>query len=316
MRIKPKLKIITRSKEYNLTDSPLYKINSKRKLAKIINVDFNTLKSLKDDKMNYSIFDQVSKKGKVRKIQKPVQRLDIVHTRIASLLCRIATPSYLHSGKKHHSNITNADVHKNEFNLLTTDIKSFFPSTKRSMVFSFFLTVMKTSPDVADILSHLCTCHNHIPTGSRISMPLAFWANVRMFEELKRLCSNLDITMTVYVDDITFSGENVNRLFVSCVKKIIVKHGHQMHPTKTKFYNSTAPKLVTGVIVVSNCLKVRNEQHQLFANEFEQWRIIKEEPHAINANITNKLIGRLYSMGVIEKRFKEKVRTVKNSTAL
>lgn len=62
-------------------------------------------------------------------------------------------------------------------------------------------------------------------------------------------------------------------------------------------------------------LKIRNEQHLLLSRELEQWRIIKDELYAINANITSKLVGRLYSMGVLEQRYKEKVRTVKINTA-
>ncbi|EOA2104319.1 hypothetical protein PSK87_07345 [Escherichia coli] len=146
-------------------------------------------------------------------------------------------------------------------------------------------------------------------------MPLAFWSNIRMFTELENLSLSLNVTMTVYVDDITFSGEKVNRLFMSCMRKIVAKHGHQVHPTKTKLYGAKLPKLVTGVIVHSNVLKIRNEQHLLLSRELEQWRIIKDEPYAINANITSKLVGRLYSMGVIEQRYKEKVRTIKSNTA-
>ncbi|MBF4355323.1 RNA-directed DNA polymerase, partial [Vibrio anguillarum] len=92
------------------------------------------------------------------------------------------------------------------------------------------------SPDIADILADICTCHNHIPTGSRISMPLAYWANCRMFEELESISGKHNVTMTVYVDDLTFSGEKVNRQLKSLVKKIISKHGHTMHPKKTKLY--------------------------------------------------------------------------------
>lgn len=315
MKSKPKLKISTRDKSYNLIDSPLYKLKNKKRLAQLLNINLCDFRTLTSDDENYSVFEQLSKKGKVRKIQKPVHKLDVVHTRIASLICRIQTPLYLHSGKKTCSNISNASAHINDLNLLTTDIKSFFPSTTRNMVFSFFYSVMKTSSDIADILSHICTCHGHIPTGSRISMPLAFWSNIRMFTELENLSLSLNVTMTVYVDDITFSGEKVNRLFMSCMRKIVAKHGHQVHPTKTKLYGAKLPKLVTGVIVHSNVLKIRNEQHLLLSRELEQWRIIKDEPYVINANITSKLVGRLYSMGVIEQRYKEKVRTIKSNTA-
>jgi hypothetical protein len=40
--------------------------------------------------------------------------------------------------------------------------------------------------------------------------------------------------MSVYVDDITFSGESINRLFLTTVKKIILSNGHFAHPEKTK----------------------------------------------------------------------------------
>lgn len=77
------------------------------------------------------------KKGKARKIQKPLEKLELVHTRIASLLSRIALPEYLHSGKKKCSNVTNAKAHLNNEKMMTTDIKAFFPSTTRGMIFSF-----------------------------------------------------------------------------------------------------------------------------------------------------------------------------------
>ncbi|EFH4609189.1 RNA-directed DNA polymerase, partial [Escherichia coli] len=226
MKKRIKLKVSTKNKSYPITDSPLYKLKSKKKLASLLCVSINDLSVLKRDEGNYSIFEQLSKKNKIRKIQKPLEKLDVVHTRIASLLLRIAMPEYLHSGKKSCSNITNAKAHLNHQKLMTTDIRSFFPSTTREMIFSFFFSIMKMSPDVADILSHICTCHERLPTGSRISMPLAYFANSRMFDEMNQLCEKFRVKMTVYVDDLTFSGDNVNRLFCSVIRKIINKHGH------------------------------------------------------------------------------------------
>lgn len=315
MKKPKKLKISTKNKSYGMKDSPFYKLKSKRKLAELLCVSLSDLSVLKKDEGNYCIFDQLSKKGKSRKIQKPLDKLDIVHTRIASLLSRIALPAYLHSGKKSCSNVTNAKVHLNHDKMMTTDIKSFFPSTTRVMVFSFFYSVMKTSSDVADLLSHICTCHGQLPTGSRISMPLAYFANSRMFNEIHQLCEKLTVKMTVYVDDLTFSGANVNRLFYAVIGKIINKHGHSVHPTKTKMYGKEQPKLVTGVIVLGDCLKVRNEQHRLMARDIECWKMIKDMENAKETSFAKTLFGRLYSMGVIDQRYKSKVLTLKVNTA-
>lgn len=315
MKKRKKLKISTKNKCYGVIDSPFYKLKSKKKLAAILCVSVNDLYTLKKDEGNYSIFEQLSKKGKPRKIQRPVEKLDVLHTRIASLLSRIALPEYLHSGKKKCSNVTNAKAHLNHEKLMTTDIKAFFPSTTRAMIFSFFYSVMKMSSDVADILSHVCTCHERLPTGSRISMPLAYLANSRMFNEIHELCQSLRVRMTVYVDDLTFSGANVNRLFCAVIRKVICKHGHVMHPTKTRLFAKDKPKLVTGVIIIDNSLKVRNEQHLLMARDIAYWKIIKDIEKAKETSIAKTLFGRLHSMGAIEKRYKSKVLTLKINTA-
>ncbi|WP_032082147.1 reverse transcriptase family protein [Vibrio fluvialis] len=308
-----KLKIDTRGKFYAHTDSPLYKLRTKRRLAEVLNQPFQALQALRSDQGNYKEFEDTSG-GKARKIQQPARNLDVVHTRIASLLCRIDTPDYLHSGKRGLSNVTNAEAHIDSQNVLTTDIRSFFPSTTRKMVFSFFYGFMKCAADVADLLADLCTIHSHIPTGSRLSMPLAFWANHTMFNELNELSIKHNVKMTVYVDDLTFSGEAVNRLFSSCARKIISKYSHCMHPDKTKLYGSKSPKLITGVIVQGASLKVRNQQHQYLLSEMAQWLSIKDSPNALHLSITNRMLGRLYSMSVIDKRYRAKAKMVRNST--
>jgi len=311
MKKKSKLKILTLDKSYTVKDSPFYRLRSKRKLALLLNSTLASLNSLSVDAGNYSEFEDLSKSGKVRKIQCPVDGLDRTHTRIASLLCRVDTPAYLHSGKKKHSNITNAKCHLGSSNLMATDIKSFFPSTKKKMIFSLFNKIFECSPDVANQLAELCTIHGHIPTGSRISMPLAYWANIRMFEELHALSLKHNIIMTVYVDDLTFSGDNVNPLFRNIVKKIISKHEQIMHPKKTMMYSSNQAKLITGVVVLKDQLLVRNAQHNLLFSDIECWKQIKESPLAIDAGLTSKLLGRLYSMGYIEPRFRAKAMSVK-----
>ncbi|MDM9376861.1 hypothetical protein [Klebsiella pneumoniae] len=126
MKKRKKLKISTKNKSYDVKDSPFYKLKTKKKLAGLLCVSVNDLSILRKDEGNYSVFEQLSKKGKPRKIQKPLEKLDVVHTRIASLLSRIALPEYLHSGRKKCSNVTNAKAHLNHEKMMTTDIKAFF----------------------------------------------------------------------------------------------------------------------------------------------------------------------------------------------
>ncbi|KFK66600.1 DNA polymerase, partial [Vibrio vulnificus] len=84
MTKKSKLKLETKNKSYPLQDSPFHKLTSKKVLRKLLDVDSEKLKKLRQDKGNYSEFDDIGASGKARKIQKPARDLDIVHTRIAS----------------------------------------------------------------------------------------------------------------------------------------------------------------------------------------------------------------------------------------
>lgn len=305
---KPKFKIRLKNKSYALSDCALYKIHSKKKLATLLYSDLATLEKLKKDVGNYRVYEQVNKETKKKRtIEEPKNLLDKIHTRIASLLCRVSQPSYIHSGVIGYSNVTNAKAHIGIYPVLTTDIKSFFPSTTRKMVFDFFYEKLLCSPDVADILSYLCTFNGHIPTGSRISMPLAFWANYKMFDELHTLSKSKDITMTVYVDDVTFSGKNVNDIFKYNCVSIISRHNHTAHPVKTILYKFNQPKLITGVIVFGNDIKIRNKQHEKLFNDLELWKLSTSNEDKLK--LEKKILGRLYSLSTIDGTYLDKART-------
>lgn len=304
-----KLKIIRKGKSYSLKDSPLYKITSKKKLFSIISKTPLTIDNLKMAINDYSIFLDEKNPLKPRTIEKPNKNLDIYQSRIASLLCRIQSPEFLHSGIKKKSHVSNAKAHLSHEHTFTTDIKSFFPSTPIKKVFSFFYSTMKCSPDVAEILAQLCTCNGHIPTGSRISMPLAFWANHKMFDELKHIADKFEVTMTVYVDDITFTGNCVNKNFVGTVKKIITRHGHIMHPTKSILYPKNSIKVITGVVIKDGKALAKNEQHK---NLYQDIELLKGFSGKLSPpeELVNRTLGRINSLSIIERKYKDKARSL------
>jgi hypothetical protein len=306
-----KLKINSKSKKHSLNQSPFYKLKTKRKLIELLDISMAELSVSKKDTENYKVFDQVGASGKSRTIQHPKDQQTVIHNRIANLLTRIELPVYLHSGRKKHSHITNANQHLGSKRVLTTDIKSFFQSTTREMVFNFFYKKLCCSSDVADILSYICTYNSHIPTGSQLSMPLAFWANIDMFEQLDNLSSSINIKMTVYVDDLTFSGEQVNRHFKSIVKKIIIANSQTPHPLKTKLFNKTDLKVITGVVIKGNKTLITNKQHKLIYQSVEEWKGCRDEP-LIASYITPKLLGRLNALSGIDPRLKDKAKSLVN----
>ena len=299
---RPKPRIKLKNKSYTLNDSALYNLTTKKRLTELLGKSISELKVISNNS-NYRIFD-LFKNNKPREIQAPTIELDIIQTRIASLLVRVTTPDYLHSGIKNRSNITNAKIHIGDHPVLTMDIQKFYPSVTKKSIFHFFNCTMNAAPDVAGILAELCSYDDHIPTGSRLSMPLSFWVNHPMYSRINLLCQDKDIKMTVFVDDLTFSGENVNKQFRNDVKDIIKNAGLTVHPKKTKLYSREKPKLITGAIVDQNGIKVRNKHHKAIYTQFLELTECIDDKQL--ETLQKQLIGRLNAAGQIEPEFKQR----------
>lgn len=311
MRTKPKRRnkprIKSKNKFYTLKDSGLYNITTKKRLEDRLQKPINEIVSLADDS-NYRVFFLEKPNGKKREIQAPTLGLDIVQTRIASLLVRIIMPDYVHSGVKGRSNVTNAKVHIGDHSVLTMDIRNFYPSISKKSIYHFFNSTMKAAPDVAGILAELCSYQDHIPTGSRLSMPLSFWANYSMYDALQSLCDSQGVTMSSYVDDLTFSGSSVNQLFERNVTRIVSNAGLTVHPDKTRLFRHDEPKLITGVIVRSDRVEVRNAHHKAIYMLFNEMKSTDNDEDL--KAIHEELLGRLNAAGQIDPAFKQRAKNL------
>jgi hypothetical protein len=309
------LKIRTNGKSYSLDSSPFYKLTSKKKLADLLKQPVHLLATLSHPE-NYKVFEINSISGKARKIQQPLNELERLHSRVASLLSRIKIPVNIHSGIKQKSHISNAREHVSSSRLITTDIKSFFPSTTKEMVYRLFRHDFFMSHNNADLLSKICCYGDHIPTGSRLSMVLAYWANYRMFAEIQALSNKHGVVFTLYVDDLTFSGDNANPLFLNTLKKIVQRHGHAINDLKTKFYSKDQVKIVTGVAIDRDTLKVKNSQHQKIYGDMQLWLCIRnnigELEDSLKQKIQQRLIGRLSAASQVQESFRDKARSIMN----
>lgn len=296
-----KLRIQQRNKCYSINDSCFYDLKSTEKFATLLGTSVLNLKEVAADP-DYNIFKQDG-----RTIEEPSAKVDKIQTRIASLLSRIKVTDALHSGRKGYSHITNAKAHLGNVPLLTTDIRKFFQSTSSDKIYRFFLRNLKCSHQVSKLASELCSCNGHIPTGSRVSMILAYWSNHEMFDEIQKLSESRGIKFTIFVDDLTFSGENVNKSFRNMVKKIIQRHGHVAHPEKTKLYPKDAVKSVTGTAIQGEDLIISNKHHLSIHEDIIQWELSdKNIPHP---KLENRILGKLTAQSLVDERYKGKARS-------
>lgn len=297
-----KRKIITRNKSYFLEKSPLFKIQYLDRLLKVLNSNKQILSSILENKANmYNSFSHFN-----RDIQTPLNELYRIHNRIASLLARLVQPDYIFSGIKGKSYIENAKEHLNAKEILTTDITAFFPSTTKTMIFWFFKDKLQCSYNIANILADICSIEGHLPTGSQISMPLAYWVNAKMFDELNNLAQDNKLKMTIYVDDVAFSGNKIPKGFKYQVMKVVKKHKHNIKLEKTTLYSQQSIKEVTGLILKDGNILPPNRQFKKLHEYLTNWKTLTAQPR--NGKkiewLYYKIIGLLNNISHFKPKYK------------
>ena len=286
------------SKQYHVNQSPLYKLRSKKKLYILLGTTEKQFHELLKNS-NYKVFSTGS-----RLIQTPRHKLKNIHRKINNYLTRVALPTYLHSGRKKHSPVSNAKAHIQSKEAIAVDIRRYFPSTKYPAVFKLFNDYFKCSPDVSGILARLCTYKGMIPTGSPLSMSLAFWANRELFGALEQHAKTNHLSMTLYVDDLVFSGEKIPSGFQAEVLNKIREHGLTPHLGKLKFYSEGQPKQITGVIISEGEMRVKNKLLKDIYDLRKQLKTLKPDDQA---KIAQSLTGKLSAAAQIDPRFKRKI---------
>ena len=256
------------------TDCPLYGLKSKKLLKRLLHI--NNKQMMKQPHIASLVSPYIDKSGKPRLIEPPHDELKIIQKQIKNCLGRIAVPDNVFSGIKGRSYADNARLHvgSNRRNLYKIDLTAFFPSITRDTGYRFFTKDLLCSPDVAQLLTDLTTIdlekssaknideiyeflkgknvssYNHLISGAPTSQILSYLVNHRMFDEMQKFADDNGITMTVYVDDVTFSSENrISKDFRDKIVAIIRKYNYQISRNKVKRYTKLYPKLITGVII-------------------------------------------------------------------
>lgn len=308
------------NKFYKIDQCALYKVGSKKRLSKILNISLKNLLYLAKSTNNYRVFElpaeSCSFTGKIRKarlVQEPKPLLKAIHTRLQKLISRIEPPIYGHAAIKGRSYRSNAQTHTSSLCLATLDVRKFYPSTRQSFVRDFFAKKLLCAPDVADILTKICCfpCQTDssnsigLPTGSPLSPILSLHANKKMFDQLQRYSDTNNLIFTCYVDDITFSGQTFPKDLVRRIKEIVFSYGHIIANEKTKIFKETDTKHVTGVAIRDNRLTV---PHSRFQKARSISKTLKNTPSSeITTRLTlqRKLSGLLGEAGFLDARFKQ-----------
>lgn len=260
-------------KSYPLNASLLYKITTRKKLATVLNDSIGAIQGMIDPNVpHYHYWRKKKKDGSERDLCEPFKGLDKVQSRIAYLLQSIEMPDYVHAPVKGRNYVTNAAKHRGSRKFCLMDIEDFYPSCREEKVFHFFHKKMKCAPDVASILAALCCDKGSLPQGSPSSPFLSYWAYSEMWDEIYSIASSSGNIFTLYLDDLTISGEKLSGETVWEIKKQIHKHGLRLKTKKTR-WSIGRPVNVTGGIVAGSELRLPHKQYlklQEAENDFKK----------------------------------------------
>ena len=268
-------------KIYPLNQCALYNIQSKKRLCELLFIELDYVESLLTAGNNYRVYIDNPKPiieheifiKKPREIQALKPKLEKIHKRIFNLFKYLEVPDYLHSAVKGRSYRTNAEKHVSANVIYRVDIKKFYQNISKERIYKFFCDELCCSPDVSGLLAEICCYKSMLPTGSSISPILSFLANRKMFDTLFQYALSNGILMTVYVDDVILSGDNITYKHRFEIDGIIVGSGYKPH--KKKCYKVNNIKLVTGLVVGKTDVNLPSKRRQKVRLLLKHARMLK-----------------------------------------
>lgn len=295
----PKRKRRDQRERYELERSPLAQNPTQRDIAALVNETRDDLEKLATPRFKdqFIVRRTIPCRGKERDLVYPVSRLRAVHERLKFHLSKIIQPSYLMSPRKGRAQRDNAAAHLDAVEYLTLDLKQFYPSTTRSMIRRSLMDQFGMAADVAGLIAHLGTADDRACLGSPLTPVLASLVHRPMFDAIAALCAAGDLSYTVWVDDLTISGERISGEFRADIRAIVAQYGLRSH--KLEIRTGNRPVFITGVGVVGANLVVPRYVELRAKELWEEFKAAEtvEEVDAASTRLLAHLGGIRYVVG-------------------
>ncbi len=225
-----------------------YMIKSLNHISFILRLDKTSLLELASKSETY--YSPFNKNGRdLNVVSEPLYSIQKILNRF--LQSNIIFPNNMFGGLKGKNNIKNAKAHLGRKYKFKTDIKSYFPSISSYQVYKAFIN-LGFSADVSSLLTKLTTSKGQLPQGAPTSTTIANIVLLPIFVKLNEYCKKYDITITNFVDDITFSCSKDFKDKVPELLDIIRESGLRINLRKTLYKVGNLE--VTGVLVKNNVL--------------------------------------------------------------
>jgi hypothetical protein len=118
---------------------------------------------------------------------------------------------------------------------------------------------MGCSPPVAKLLTQLTTFDRHLPQGAATSPLLANLFIWMIDEPIRKLCEQMSVAYSTWIDDLAFSGQRARELIQPAISAL-ADHGLRVKREKIKIMGPTAIKLLTGTRLGSHQVRAPKEK--------------------------------------------------------
>ncbi len=282
---------------YERERSPFAQRLTKKTFANLIRVDIHELHGLIKYKESFVTSKDIEENGKVRPLRYPTGRLRVVNEKINYQLRKIKLPAYVMSPRKGVGQKQNAEVHICARQILKMDLKKFYPSIDRTMVAKFFRDTFDMHADVAGLITELLTYNGTVLYGAPATPVLAMLVHQEMFDKVDAVCRKHGAVMTLWVDNLTVSGDEVPGSLVTEVREIIASYRHRSHDIKYAHTNTWVP--VTGIGIKKRALHPANSSNIAVRDLEGELRAARtpDEYESISNKLLSRLGSQLYILG-------------------
>jgi RNA-directed DNA polymerase len=302
-----------------LTKPRPVKILSLNHLARLLKEDKNVLITIAQTAPNYyRSFDRFKKKDNLgvehwRHIDNPTGALKEIQDRINRyILSDVAKimPDYLTGGMPGRSVLKNAYPHIGKELIIGFDLEKCFENIGHNQIYAAW-RALGCGSDVASTLTKLTTIQNRLPQGSPASTILCNLALSHMASEINQLASANGCSFTLYIDDITLSGNSKATMLIGEIIGYVRRAGMTVNRKKTHLAHNNRAQTVTGIIT-NKAQSVPNEKYQLIRTEIIE---LSKTTKPINVRLYQSVWGKIHHIVLIDKAKGEKL-TALAKTAL
>jgi retron-type reverse transcriptase len=245
-------------------------------------------------------------KNKDREITAPSLKLKMRQRWILDhILIKTPLSNCCHGFVEGRSIVTNAKQHIGYKQMLLLDIKDFFPSIKQENTNNIFVN-LGYSKSAAFRLAEICCFEGVLPQGAPTSPCLA---NIRckdLDDELLQMSKLYNVEYTRYADDMAFSADTDLFFLIEIVRKILLKYHFSVNECKTRLYKEGSRKLITGILVKEDCLKLTKQFKRKLKQEIYYCKKYGASTHLENTNSLSRvnfkeyLYGKVYYLKMVE----------------